>query len=147
MRITISFCTFLLLTYIAHGSLADKVVAKVNEHENGWNEAVKDETIEERGYITNKQIQNKFIRQNNRITAAEAEIETLKANQASIGDSLLIKCQQLDKLLHPDNHCCKTDFTVLCVSNYLATNLFPFSDLTQGACPECPIELVAGGTN
>lgn len=130
-------------------------------------------TIEERGnknrWYTNQQIRNKFIRQYNlihsltlrvtaveatgggdtpaliaRLTAAEAEIVTLKSNEAAIGDSFLVKCKNLDHLLHPDNHCCKTDFTVMCVSNLIATVLFPFSTTAQGECPSCPTGLVTG---
>ena len=182
MQITISFCTFLCLTYMAHVCLADdsetrRLSSKVEEMlknvEENWRNA--NETIAKRGntreerWLNNNQIRNKFTRQYNKIKAlfdrvaalesntggtdinaltslieaAEADIVLLKTNQATIGDSLLVKCQKLDELLDPDTHCCKTGYTVLCVNAFLATTVFPFSDLTKGACPECPTGLLA----
>ena len=80
-----------------------------------------------------------------KISTAEGKITTLQDNQSDMKDSIASKCRQLDRLFEPDEHCCVTDFCMICVPDGLVNGdspeyAFP-SNHAAGECPECPEKL------
>jgi len=80
-----------------------------------------------------------------KISTAEGKITALQDNQSTIKDSIASKCKQLDRLFEPDEHCCVTDFCMICVPDALVNGVNPDfafpSDHAAGECPECPEKL------
>jgi len=188
MRIPISLCTLLFvncitnLCYVASNDVAKVingtwVVIMDQPPQQDGNQGLKTRnTIEERQWISNKKIVQKFnnrqtyidglknkvsvlenLQQDDptallaRLSVLNEEITTLQANQNYIKSSLEVKCKYLDRLLDPERHCClSTDgFHVTCVSNFLTTTEgfeFP-DDHAAGDCPTCPSGLQSSWGN
>jgi len=71
-----------------------------------------------------------------KLSTAEANITALQDNQLEIKGSIERKCESLDRLFDPDQHCCVTDFALVCISDAVATTYFP-SDHAAGDCETC----------
>ena len=81
-----------------------------------------------------------------KLSTAEANITTMQGNQEKMKTSIEAKCQQLDRLFEPDQHCCVGDYYMICVPDALvgtgANDDFAFpSSHAAGECPECPEKL------
>jgi len=75
-----------------------------------------------------------------KLTTAEANITALQENQLEIKGSIERKCESLDRLFDPDQHCCVTDFALVCISDAVASTYFP-SDHAAGDCETCVQEI------
>lgn len=167
MRITILICPFLLLSCIQHVCSTDQMSTGLKGKWKVLDDGMQEKMREERQYMSNTQMKNKFKKQYNRIhaltkrlstieafgsseglkveglinqmTAITDKIKTLTANQASIETSLEVKCKRLDQLLHG------TETPVDCCKtgfNVLCfsryiANIYGFGGV-GGDCPACP---------
>ena len=79
-----------------------------------------------------------------RVSTAESDIATMQENQVNMKLSIENKCKELDRLFDPDEHCCVTDFALLCVTTTVISGntdyAFPTSH-AAGECPTCPTKL------
>ena len=79
-----------------------------------------------------------------RLSTVESDIATMQDNQDNMKKSISNKCKELDRLFDPDEHCCVTDFAMLCVTTTVISGnsdyAFPATH-ASGECPTCPTAL------
>ena len=124
--------------------------------------------IEERQYMSRAAMKQKFVNRQTLINTLKAQIVELESktstdpatllsnvgtsitniadlvtNQNSMKQTLDVKCQELDRLLDPDQHCCINGFSVICVEKVLTLQTgYEWPDDHQaGGCPACPSAL------
>ena len=158
-----SFHLFLIIVLIGLASVAFAYEPIDNIEEESWDEIENEDYIEKR-YMSNNQIRNKFIIQNNRlahitktldrletsdsndvaatqkrIDAAEVDVKDIQTNKLDIEATLKKSCGYLDSLMDSSSvDCCINGFTVFCLTRSAMQAWDADFDTTSGQCTACP---------
>lgn len=166
MVATASLHLFFVVALVNFLSVSSLDVPEDIIEEDSGDEMEIEEDIELR-YMSNSQIRNKFIAQNNlitkygkkleqfevgrassditdtenRIVAASADIADLFTNKVNIEATLTKSCGYLDDLMEdqsPVVDCCINGFTVYCLTRTAMQAWDANFDTTRGQCSACP---------